>query len=616
MAKCAWQKIAYLTKCVYFCRLIKINTSINSLFLTITKLFAMKLHHLFQTLLFGGLLSVSLTACSDDDDPKPAPEPDPDPVAYAVQLTMTDNGFALADGGKFTPGFNVGDKAGLFVVINGELVASNVELMFDGTAWKAAEPVSSKGEKYFVYTPYNADAASKVTVTATDAAEFFAGLVADCAVPGMDQADFAVSVSPFDVTYAEASVTEDLAISKVETLTLTAAADHALAVTSWNLPGGTSYKTADGFIYSTPGSSVCTGVALDDKAIVPCTVNGLPSFFSLPAVSGRLTVDYTQNGMEKIAEVKLNDKAGTVQVSVIEGGSADGGTRDLKVGDLFYCDGSIIPVESLDALDEAPAGVAGVIFCVDKNRFSEKETELLGNVHALVISAKMATFKNREYIAWCDAYPKPGDDGDGRYDDSVEDPNFPGQYLPLIQDRTDASKSYEINNSDINGYSNTEILRARRSNEISLGYYPTMAAIENLNKSVAVTANSTTGWYLPSAGQMLDFMRNIGGAKVSAEVVEHLSTSSELGDFSFGENSSPNLVANLDKAMSKIKADEKSLYADSRFAVWTSSYASLYHAQADRMMPGAREIVFNNDFLFVMAYDVIGKGNVRGVLAF
>lgn len=79
----------------------------------------MKLHHLFQTLLFGGLLSVSLTACSDDDDPKPAPEPDPDPVAYAVQLTMTDNGFALADGDKFTPGFNVGDKAGLFVVING-----------------------------------------------------------------------------------------------------------------------------------------------------------------------------------------------------------------------------------------------------------------------------------------------------------------------------------------------------------------------------------------------------------------------------------------------------------------------------------------------------------------
>lgn len=603
-------------ECVYICRCIKIIANNNSFFKTITKLFAMKLHHLFHTLLFSGILSVSLGACSDDDDPTPAPEPEPDPVVYAVKLTMTDNGFAFADGDKFTPGFNEGDKAGLFVVINGELVASNVELTFDGTTWNAAEPVPSKGEKYFVYTPYNADAASKVTVTATAADEFFNGLVADCAVPGMDQADFAASVSPFDVTYAEAIATDGRANSNVKTLSLTAAADHALAVTSWSLPGGTSYTTADGFSYSTPGGAVCTAVALDSKAIVPCSVNGKPSFFFLPSASGRITVDYTHNDMDKIAEVALNDKAGTVNVTVIDGGSADGGTRDLKVGDLYYCDGSIIPVESLDALDEAPAGVAGMIFCVDKKRFSEKETALLGNVHALVISARTATFKNREYMPWCDAYPKPGDDGDGRYNDNIEDPNFPGQYLPLIQDRTDTSKSYEINNNDINGYSNTEILRARRSNEISLGYYPVVTAIENLNNSVAVDANTTTGWYLPSAGQMLDFMRNIGGAKVSADVVEHLSTSSELGDFSFGENSSPNLVANLDNAMSKIKAEEKSLYADSRFAVWTSSYASLYHAQTDRMVPGAREIVFNNDFLFVMSYDIIGKGNVRGVLAF
>lgn len=570
---------------------------------------------LFLSFLSAGMLTVSLSACSDDDGPTPAPEPEPepDPIEYAVKLTMTDNGFEMPDGTKFTPGFNTGDKAGLFVVSNGELVASNIELVFDGTTWNAGATIPATGDNYYVYTPYKAGADAKVAVEAVTPGEFFAALVADCAVPGDNQADFASSVKPFDVTYAAAVAT---AGKSTESLNLAAAADHALAVTSWSLPGGTTYVTSDGFSYSMPGGSVGGAVTVGSKTVTPCTVQGSPAYFSLPVEAGKINVAYTYDGEEKSVEISLNDKAGTVTNVAIEGGSANGGVRDLKVGDLYYCDGSVVPVEALADLTEAPEGVAGVVFCVDKNRFSAKETELLGNVHALVISAKMATFKNRNYFAWSDAYPKPGDDGDGRYDDSVEDPNYPGLYLPLIQDRTDTSKSYEINNNDVDGYSHTMILRARRSNEIALGYYPAMQAIENLNQAVAVSASQTTGWYLPSVGQVLDFMRNIGGSKASADLVEQLATSLELADFTFGENSSPDLNANLDNAMSKIKAEEKDSYTDSRHAIWTSSYASLYHYQADRMVPGAREVVFDYDNLFVMSYDIIGKGNVRGVLAF
>ena len=72
----------------------------------------------------------------------------------------------------------------------------------------------------------------------------------------------------------------------------------------------------------------------------------------------------------------------------------------------------------------------------------------------------------------------------------------------------------------------------------------------------------------------------------------------------------------LDASMAKVKTEEKDTYTDSRNAIWTSSYASRYKANTEEFVPSVREFVFDYDVLFVMSYDIIGKGNVRGVLAF
>lgn len=72
----------------------------------------------------------------------------------------------------------------------------------------------------------------------------------------------------------------------------------------------------------------------------------------------------------------------------------------------------------------------------------------------------------------------------------------------------------------------------------------------------------------------------------------------------------------LDASMAKVKTEEKDTYTDSRNAIWTSSYASRYKANTEEFVPSAREFVFDYDVLFVMSYDIIGKGNVCGVLAF
>ncbi len=107
--------------------------------------------------LLAALLSFSSTSCSDNDEPEPQPKPEPETV-YSVQLTMADKGFDLGDGTQFTPGYSSGDKAGLFAVKDGKIVASNIELTFDGNIWKTDATIASSGEQYYVYTPYKADA--------------------------------------------------------------------------------------------------------------------------------------------------------------------------------------------------------------------------------------------------------------------------------------------------------------------------------------------------------------------------------------------------------------------------------------------------------------------------
>lgn len=574
-------------------------------------------HYLFLACA-GTLL---LTACSDSDEPD---VPTIDPVVnYNVSLIMADNGFTLANGEKLTPGFTDGAKAGLFAVTSaGVITDSNVELTYDGTAW-TSDKVINGGDRYFVYTPYKADAASKVSATATDAASFFAGLVSTYAIPGAEQGNFDTDVRPFDIVIASATVTAGRAESVTQNLSLAATGNHALAITSWALPGGTRYTTNSGFSYVTPDGAKAGEVRLGSQIITPANVGGYSAYFHAAGKTDNLTVNYILNEESKSGQVALDAAAGQQKVTQIGTAPTDGGRRELAVGDLFYRNGTVLPVENLSGMALAPAGVAGVIFCVDPARFSAAEKELLGNVHALVVSAKMGVSKDHRgrtsnYMTWQDAYGYgvKGDDGDGRFIDSQEDPNFPGLYLPLIEDHNDVAKSYEANNADINGYSHNKIVRARRSSEIAAGYYQAMAAIDYLNDNVAVTAN-TTGWYLPSMGQIFDYIRNIGGANISTSSAHRLYSAWDDADFDFGEAPTSGFRTKLDAAMAKVQSSEKDLFMsmDSN-ALWSSSYASVYSTHASKYMSGARQLAYDNDILICFGYDVIGKGSVRGVLAF
>lgn len=570
---------------------------------------------------FAGLAllagTLSFPACSDNDD-EPAVKPDPETptvvTKYNVSLTMTDTDFDLGDGNTIARTFAAGDKAGLYIVKDGAAVVENAVLTYDGESWKSEAQLDDNSGRILVYYPYSATAS--VNVSATGDADFFAPYINAVGRPGDNQSDLAAAVWPHDVLFGQALQSKSEKEVKEEQLILNVAVSHSLAATSVALPGGTTYTTSDGFAYSTPGAATLTDAKLGSATVTLATVNGRPTFFYLAGKASELSISYSYNGENKAATVKLDGAAGTLTTVDIDGGSPNGGKRDLQIGDLYYRDGSIYPVEELSSLSHAPTGVAGVIFCVDPARFSAEETAFLGKVHALVISAKMArNSKNATYMVWCDAYPKGADDGAGRYNDSKEDSAFPGLFLPLIEDRESYLTSYDVNNADLRGYWYTSVLRNRRSEEIAAGYYQALQAIDNLANSVPVSATATTGWYLPSVGQLLDVMRNLGGAQATTETVQKFLAGEEC-DFTFTPESAVNLTANLDASIAKIMFTERDPYTTADDAIWTSSYAKAYNSYIYDFVPAVREVIFDNDILSVISYDIIGKGNVRGVLAF
>ncbi len=153
-------------------------------------------------------------------------------------------------------------------------------------------------------------------------------------------------------------------------------------------------------------------------------------------------------------------------------------------------------------------------------------------------------------------------------DESIEDANFPGYTLPHVYD-TDFKKCYELADADINGYFNTEVIKVRHSADLSAGLYPAFRAAADFATEAGGPAQGafTSGWYLPSNGQWLDFLRNIVGANLNSDNV----MGEDEGDFYWTNN--VDVPALLNAAMSAIPDEDKTAYPDYDY-FWTSSAAT------------------------------------------
>lgn len=549
---------------------------------------------LVGTLLFG----IILTGCNKESNPE---------TELPLDVTISDNGFLMENGEKTgTVNFTAGDQAGVFLLKDGQAVAENIPLTYDGENWTGEDLVKVSGdEACFVYAPYRQNASAVVDYTAGNAADFFRPLLGSAKYIN-DQSDYA-TVRSSDIRIAEVTPVKTDAALKIS-----ANLDHLLAIAMWDLSDGVRYRTSDGFSYNTPSSYSDVKASLDGKEVKPFGVSTYKAFYYLPKGDGaKITVSYTDAGAQKSFDVQLNGESGKASLVKAGKGADDGGVRELAVGDIVFSDGCILPIETVSGLEDgaAPAGVAGIIFQTDKARISDAEKALLGDVHALVVSAKMPRYKNSTDMKWFDDYPEGKDNGNRN--ENEEDPAYPGLTLPFTVDKDSYANSFKLNDADINGYQNNVVIRTRRAEDMKKGWYPAFSAAADFAETSALPSYPNSGWYLPSAGQLMDVFRNLGKANITLENANDFNGG---GDFQIMPEHCNDMVANLDAILSKLPESDRDLHWSSSNALWSSSFSWSYFS--DGSLSYAARQVLTYDGFSVISYSTFGLSDTRAVFSF
>ena len=263
-------------------------------------------------------------------------------------------------------------------------------------------------------------------------------------------------------------------------------------------------------------------------------------------------------------------KANGIDVKAVTGATwSDGGeenitskqvqlfkANELKIGDYFYSDGTwsdgglrkryddgnmvIADPKPAPVLTNPTTGasraVVGIVFQTDKSRIGAKEQEKLGGedkVHGLVMCVKNAATNQKWSTAWnISEFPK---------------------ICATIAD------SY----NDISGYGNCEHIRSSHG---SFDNYPAFKDADGYNTTCPVPT-TTTGWYLPSVGQLWDIFQNLGCVTALADKDQQTSS---LNQNSWSSQSK--ISAAINRWMTYIADENKNVFGNQNFILSSSEF--------------------------------------------
>lgn len=265
-------------------------------------------------------------------------------------------------------------------------------------------------------------------------------------------------------------------------------------------------------------------------------------------------------------------KANGIDVKAVTGATwSDGGEEnitskqvqlftadELKIGDYFYSDGTwsdgglrkryddgnvvIADPKPAPVLTNPTTGasrtVVGIVFQTDKSRIGAKEKEKLGGedkVHGLVMCVKNAATNQKWSTAW-----------------NIGE--FPKQCATIAD-------SY----NDISGYGNCEHIRSSHG---SFDNYPAFKGADGYNTTFPVPT-TTTGWYLPSVGQLWDIFQNLGCFTALADKDQQTSS---LNQNSWSSQSK--ISAAINRWMTYIADENKNVFGDQNFILSSSEFNS------------------------------------------
>lgn len=445
--------------------------------------------NIFKSSFLALAMMASFSACTQNEEfgtPAPADEDILNVVAYSNNFVSTDAASRITDNGTTTT-FTDGDAIGVFIVRDGEALVSNMKMTLSETAWKGdndAPLYYYKNADYIAYYPYTANLA---VTTVDEIVEYFTSKISATG-----------QTSLADYRNADLMTAEVKAKDVVRGQNITFSFAHKMAMLEVKAPVR-SYTTTDGsFTYKAPlGLKVVNGNqelslcnvgtdAEEGKDIFRCIL--VPSETEMTIEGqfqdGNVEVYFPAVGVGQ--EVKYTPAAGTYQginIAYTYDYGTTGSTRDLKVGDYYYSDGSIYPGDLTGAPKD---GCVGIIFSttVGETALTEK-----GYNHGYVVALENARHET----------------------DSPNTSNNLGYYYKwnktaaniwtivstpaeVIAQEDGYTKTYDEANA-INCY----------AAQIALNFGKHEDQAKYLNPA------NTSGWFLPSSGLLDDILHNLSG---------------------------------------------------------------------------------------------------------
>lgn len=494
-----------------------------------------------------------LTACSSDE---PATLSQPAPVTFSAQIGKT---VSRAAGSDWTAGDAIGISGA-----SGTKTYSNVEYTTasgDGNFAPADNGIfyqTTDAVTFTAYYPYSANLDVDGIITASTA----------------DQ-----SKQPaFDFLWAQAtsSYTDPAVKFNFEhkmsliALTFINGNDVNLDALTYTVDG----LTADGTFDSANGEAMAVGNTATSMT-APLTAEYKSSLIVFPQSAGNVTLTANVDGQPYVCDLALTElkpgtqysfnltvkKSGlTVTSSTITpwnaSGSFDGnasmpmtlGEKDLAkaaVGDFYMRDGSIVD-KNASLTSEQIEGCIGIVFSTDVSRIGDGAKAALAakgvTPHGLVWALTNAA----DGVMW-----------------STEQIDEPGM-----------SNIFSLKDeyNDVEGYTETKWIIDNHTEELSDKYpafYYASVYGSSPETSAYAAPSTSTGWFMPSGGNLIDVVRYLGKYEAIYEDTQSGSQGISIGKVAVS------IMNNINQSMAQIRSSRK--LNDSGF--WTSTESTKNNAK-------------------------------------
>jgi hypothetical protein len=270
-----------------------------------------------------------------------------------LRFELFDGGItrAVTDGTTMSTTFELADKAGLYVVKNGQLLKDNVQLTYNVNGfWEPSEVITAtdelNGAQFYAYYPYSATA----TFDASSATPFAAMVAASA--PSAKQG------SKAEYQAADIMVSSAATIGQYNAVTLPLI--HQKAMVCLELPNSS-------YIFDNPdmepyvlAKAENAKFLLGETTVTPYFDDASQSYRLIiePGESKTLTTSFINNGEERSYEATNLAQIGRGQYAkyVIDGGALLV-NMTLEVGDFYCADGRIIKKDA----ETLPNNIVGVV---------------------------------------------------------------------------------------------------------------------------------------------------------------------------------------------------------------------------------------------------------------